>query len=503
VPPPYGPDVHWFRQDIDSYMFAAAVRYGAAARQRLRITKIERLDGVWLLASDKGERFTARYLVDAGGIRSPLAELYGLREDPPRQRTNSRSMFTHMVGVRPYDQCVPDAKAFGFYNPIHQGTLHHIFDGGWFWVIPFDNYPESTNPLCSVGLTLDRRKYPDADISPEEEFRAFLKRFPSVASQFENARPVREWIRSNTRIQFSSRQAVGDGYCLLPHAAGFIDPLFSSGLTITISFVSNLAGGLIRAKEENDFSMHRFAHLEEWLQYNMNYFDRMVSSAYNSWADFRLWNAWFRIWSLGTFLGTFSPITVQAIYMQTRDPNKLALMEETPYRGVAGNEFSPFLRVFDAAYNHMEAFRAGEITAEIAADRIFRVLGDADFIPPVMRLADPTSRCTFAATVGPLLKNYFWGRFLAPKIVRQTYYDLGPSPLVILYSRMYSAELRRSLRTLAAYTRDHFFTWNREWKHRRYDPPAPARPATPLTDKPPMPPPRVSSAPREESIAAS
>ena len=123
--PPMGPDVHWFRQDIDSYMFAAAVRYGATARQRLRIKEMQRVDKWWRLASDKGEHFEARYLVDAGGIRSPMAEAYGLREDPPRQRTNSRSMFTHMVGVRPYDQCVDDARAFGLAVPairVHSTT---------------------------------------------------------------------------------------------------------------------------------------------------------------------------------------------------------------------------------------------------------------------------------------------------------------------------------------------------------------------------------------------
>src|SRR5262249_3521452 len=153
---------------IDAYMFAAAIRYGAVGRQRLRITQNERRGDRWYLASEKGEKFEARYLVDAGGIRSHMAEANGLRDNPPKLRTNTRSMFTHMVGVRPYDQCVPNPRNSGLRSPFYQGTLHHIFDGGWLWVIPFDNHPDSTNPLCSVGLQLDRRKNPDAEVSPDE-----------------------------------------------------------------------------------------------------------------------------------------------------------------------------------------------------------------------------------------------------------------------------------------------------------------------------------------------
>lgn len=481
--PPMGPDVHFFRQDIDSYMFTAAVRYGATARQRLRISKTERLSDRWHLASDKGERFEARYLVDAGGIRSPMAEAYGLREDPPRQRTNSRSMFTHMVGVRPYDQCVSDPKAFGFCSPCYQGTLHHIFDGGWLWVIPFDNHPDSTNLLCSVGLQVDRRKIPDSDLSPEEEFRAFLIRFPGIASQFEHARPVREWVRSNTRIQFSSRRIQGDGYCLLPHAAGFNDPLFSSGLALTVSFINNLAGSLIRAKEENDFTPHRFAHLEPWLQTNLDHFDRLVSGAYDSWADFRLWNAWFRVWSIGSFFGTLGPLMIYTTYLETGDHKQLARMEHTPYRGLAGSELAMFRPLFDAASKQIENFSAGQITAPQAADRIFALLADADFLPPLQRFADPAARCSGPFTILPSIRTYFWGRFRAPKVVRETFANISFLSMLWMDQRLLCAEFRRSLRTSVATLRDHFASWNDEWKDRRHAPPAPPMPVAPLAEK--------------------
>ena len=69
-------------------------------------------------------------------------------------------------------------------NPLpisyHKGTLHHCFERGWFWVIPFNNNPLSTNPLISVGLTIDPRRYPKPDMSAEQEFNEFLNLYPSV-----------------------------------------------------------------------------------------------------------------------------------------------------------------------------------------------------------------------------------------------------------------------------------------------------------------------------------
>ena len=58
----------------------------------------------------------------------------------------------------------------------HEGTVHHVFDGGWFWIIPFDNAQGSENPLCSIGLTLDMRKYPHRGVPPQQEFEEIVAR---------------------------------------------------------------------------------------------------------------------------------------------------------------------------------------------------------------------------------------------------------------------------------------------------------------------------------------
>ena len=73
------------------------------------------------------------------------------------------------------------------------------------WVIPFNNWEGSTNPLVSVGLTLDPRVYPEPEgVSAAAEFAEFMLHLPSANRQFKNAKAVREWVRTG-RLVVSER----------------------------------------------------------------------------------------------------------------------------------------------------------------------------------------------------------------------------------------------------------------------------------------------------------
>ena len=223
----HGPESHLFRQDVDAYLVHMAIRRGATVLQGRGMAGFEIGDRGVRLEDDRGTTHRARYLVDACGFASPLARELGLRSDPNPLRTHSRTLFTHMIDVPTYESSL--GADDGMPRRWSQGTLHHFFEGGWLWVIPFDNHGGSTNPLCSVGLTLDPRLYPRGSEGPEEEFAAFLERFPAVRRQLRDARPVRDWVATG-RLQYTSSRSVGDRYCLMSHSAGFIDALFSRGL---------------------------------------------------------------------------------------------------------------------------------------------------------------------------------------------------------------------------------------------------------------------------------
>ena len=461
--PPYGPDVHYFRQDVDAYMLATAISYGATARQQTKVQEVS-IDSTGVrLCTDKGEESKAQFVVDAGGIQAPIAQMLNLRESPCPLKTRSRSIFTHMINVLPYDHCGPNPKEHRMPSPFSQGTLHHLFKGGWMWVIPFDNHPTSTNALCSVGVNLDLNEYPRTDITPEQEFWEIVGRFPSIAKQFEKARPARNWIGTD-RLQFSSKQVVGERFCLLPHAASFVDPLFSSGLAITMSTINVLANRLIRATRENDFSVERFQYIDTWVKKSFEYYDQLVSCSYIAFSDFELWNAWHRVWMLGGLYGVSALFEVLSRFESIGDPSAFDRSEQYPYRGVQALDLEEYAQLLSATAQEVEAVRDQKQSASEAALRIYSLLGSSGLCPTPWGLSSSEKRCPGTFTLVPMLRLIAWGRYRSPDIIRKHYFLTGrASGLVSDIQKNILDEFGRLSQTSFGLLRDSLFSWNRDW----------------------------------------
>jgi tetracycline 7-halogenase / FADH2 O2-dependent halogenase len=412
-------EVHLMRQDSDAYLFHMAVRYGAVPKLDTRITDIE-IDpatGV-TLHSQRGEEFRARYLVDGSGFRSPVADALDLRDKPVRARHHSRALFTHMVNVRPFDQ-TSAAQLHNQPNPWHHGTLHHVFDGGWLWVIPFDNHDTAISPLCSVGLTLDERVYPQNGQPAQEEFDAFLERFPQIAEQFVDARAVRPWV-STGRLQYSAHDTVGDRYTLTAHAAGFIDALFSRGLTNTFEVVNALAWRLIAASRDGDWSTERFAYIDDIQQGLYEVHDDLVYSSFVGFRDYQLWNAVIRVWKATSILPTMRAENALRKYQETRDERVLLDLENTDTPGLAAPVGPDLRALLRFTRETCEAVEAGTLSSAHAAALIFATVRDADFVPAPFNLGDPANRY-FEATPELLGRVGEWGRNDSPERMRSLF----------------------------------------------------------------------------------
>jgi FADH2 O2-dependent halogenase len=358
-----------------------------------------------------------------------LAVRFILREEPSRLRHHSRGLFTHMIGVRSYDEIAP-ADRYHHPSPWHDGTLHHIFPGGWMWVIPFDNHLRSTNPLCSVGINFDPRVHPVPDCPPEEEFRQFVNQFPGIRPQFENARAVREWVRTG-RLQYTPKQTIGYRWCLMSHAAGFIDPLFSRGLSNTMEIINALTQRLLDALAEDDFSIERFEYVQVLEQGQLDFNDELVANAYTSFRDWDLWDAWFRVWSLSQILATFEVNKAYAQYVDTRDTKVLQRLER-PWWRVTLASFDParvndpdhvaVLKLLTDVSRMMRAVHDGTADPKATAEEMRRLLREANFVPPAFGLADPNNRWT-NATTGKVLSTLRWAKRKAPPAIGELTYD--------------------------------------------------------------------------------
>jgi len=331
--------MHIARQDSDYFLTSVAISYGATVLQNTLIKDISvHDDGVEIITS-KDVVYRAEYVVDAGGMKSILAQKAGWRHHDTL--SHSRTIFTHMIDVPCFNNVGPSQKAFHHPYRLSQGTLHHIFKGGWLWIIPFNNHANSTNPLCSVGLQLDPRLYPQRnDVRPEQEFREFISQFPDLAAQLKNALSVRDFTRVD-RLQYSAHHMVGERFALLAHAAGFIDPLYSKGLYVTHAGIFLLADLLLKAKSSGNYSAQAFLPLEIQTLNYINMHDRLVASSFKAWHNYKLWQVYSVVWLLGAYL-EYLRLIMNRFRANGNREAYLALMK--PHR-LAGGGFDKFFEI--------------------------------------------------------------------------------------------------------------------------------------------------------------
>ncbi|MFI0722882.1 NAD(P)/FAD-dependent oxidoreductase [Streptomyces sp. NPDC021224] len=409
---------HMFRQDTDSWMFHVAVKYGVQVRQMWRAADMDFDDDGVTVSGTNGDVYRARYLVDASGFRSLLAEKFDLREKPARFKHHSRSLFNHFIGIKPFDDVVDFPAEHRPPIKWHKGTMHHMIDRGWLWIIPFNNYRKSKNPLVSVGLQLDERVYPKPkDLTPQQEFDAFLNKYPAIKRQFDGARPVREWV-STDRLQYSSRKSVGPRWCLMSHAAGFIDPLFSRGLSNTMEVVDALASRVLEALKDNDFSEERFSYVEKLEAGLLDFNDELVNSAVISFSHFRLWNAVFRVWGCFITPGVMRLTGARLRYVVDNDDAHFTSLEKTENPGLWWPESKTFQRILEVTAETCEKFEVGELTGDQAADIILKVVQDSPEVNPTFGWKDPATRFV-APSTWDLAKFVRWGLMSAGPDMRK------------------------------------------------------------------------------------
>lgn len=429
APPFITAESHLYREDVDLYMVNAAVTYGVDFRDHVNVTDIEFHDDHVDIEANTG-RFRVKYLVDGTGQGSLVANKLGLRVSPSELKTNSRSVFTHMRGVSPYASCVEQSWKPGLTADWHQGTMHHLFEGGWIWVIPFDNHAATDNPRCSVGMSLDCARHPRrTGESPEQEFRRIISKYPAIVAHFAHAEADRDWI-STGRLQYGSRKATGKRFCLLAHSYGFIDALYSRGMVSSADVVNSLAHRLLGAFAKNHFPEAGFPYIDQLQASALASNDRLVHGSYVSFSDFDMWNAWFRLWMISQSFGDMRLIRAWVKYLESREPAHLAALEDDHAPGTACASIGEVQRILDRGSAIADRVQSGELSTADGSARIFALFEEvAELLPPLYDWTNPNAR-HLEASAKEIARMFLWGVSAAPNKVRVNLYDFNPAPLI-------------------------------------------------------------------------
>lgn len=165
----------------------------------------------------------ARFIVDGSGYGRVIPKLFNL--DRPSNLVPRKALFTHTV----------DTKRSLDDEPNRITIIVHAY-GIWVWVIPF------SNGVTSLGFVGDPKFFKQQEGTDEEQLRALIASEPYLSERFKNVefvfdpKVLESW--SSTTEKF-----YGEGFVLTGNVTEFLDPVFSSGVTLaTVSsqFAANL-----------------------------------------------------------------------------------------------------------------------------------------------------------------------------------------------------------------------------------------------------------------------
>jgi hypothetical protein len=202
----------------------------------------------------------ARFVLDATGFGRLLPRLLGL--EAPSQFPVRTALFTHIADNIPRP-ALDRNKILVTVHPKEQGI--------WYWLIPF------SNGRCSLGVVAEPALLARAQGGELERLRAMVAEAPSLAGLLAGA----DWdtpARSLTGYSANVRSLHGPGWALLGNAGEFLDPVFSSGVTIAM-VSARMAAPLVQAQlagQEPDWEQH----YDQALRQGVDSFRAFVDSWY-------------------------------------------------------------------------------------------------------------------------------------------------------------------------------------------------------------------------------
>ena len=247
------------RADFDKLLLDHAAESGAEVREQTGVEKVEFSDEDATITLSSGE-IRARYVIDASGRNSILGAKFKLKKN--YDHLQKVSIFAHYDGM---------TRAEG-----RDGTLTRMVRAidRWFWVIPL------TATRTSVGVVLDGAVFKQSGLSPEDFLEQAIEEQPVLMQTMRDAERVTP-VRSAADFSYRSTRLTGDRWMLAGDAAGFIDPVFSSGVFLAVLAGEQAADVLHEVLDYPAKKKKLFARYERNINKAMDVYLRFVDAWYS------------------------------------------------------------------------------------------------------------------------------------------------------------------------------------------------------------------------------
>jgi len=250
------------RSEFDKVLLDHSAQSGAEVREETTVENLEFAgDHAGITISHAGETssIAARYVIDCSGRNTVIGKFFNLKK--PYANLKKFSVFAHYENV---------ARDEG-----HEGTYSRLVRGSdrWFWMIPL------SETKMSIGVVMDIADFKALKQGPEDALDAMLREQPEIWSRIAHSTRVSP-VRSEGDYSYRNRRLTGDRWMLAGDAAGFIDPIFSTGVFVAIESAEQAANAVHAVLENARCRAGVFKKYEREMNRVMDLYLRFVSKWY-------------------------------------------------------------------------------------------------------------------------------------------------------------------------------------------------------------------------------
>ena len=257
------------RSEFDKLLLDHSRENDVEVREETEVTKLEFADDrvkIDIEMSD-GTRSTidARYLLDCSGRQTILGSLFNLKKT--YDHLQKFSVFAHYENVERL--------------PGKDATLIRMVRGldRWFWTIPL------TETRTSVGVVMDTATFRATKLAPQAALEKFIAEQPLMVERMKKATLVSP-IYSAGDFSYRNTRLAGDRWLLAGDAAGFIDPVFSSGVFLAIMSAEQAADTLEEVLRDESKRKRSFNKYSRTVNRIMDIYLTFVNSWYRNGKEF-------------------------------------------------------------------------------------------------------------------------------------------------------------------------------------------------------------------------
>jgi flavin-dependent dehydrogenase len=251
------------RSEFDELLLNHSRENGAEVREETTVKDIVmNADHVRLEIEAADGATTAiecRYLLDCSGRQTVLGNFFNLKKS--YDHLQKFSVFSHYENV---DR-----------EPGIDGTLIRMVRGldRWFWMIPL------TATRMSIGVVMDTATFRAMKLSPEAVLEKCIDEQPMILERMKNSERVAP-VYSAGDYSYRNTKLCGDRWMLAGDAAGFIDPVFSSGVFLAIMSAEKAADVLDEILRDESRKSRLFQSYARRVNKVMDMYLTFVSSWY-------------------------------------------------------------------------------------------------------------------------------------------------------------------------------------------------------------------------------